>query len=78
MPGVSAFQIIFIIFTFAAAIPACVIQTSLFFFAKIKLKRVNPAGASGGQLELADYRTKHIKVTMVSGIVTVGFVVCML
>ena len=74
----SAFQIIYIIFTFAAAIPVCVIQARLFFFAKTKLQRVNPAGAFGVQLELADYRKKHIKVALVSGIVAVGFVVCML
>ena len=74
----SAFQIIYITFTFGAAIPVCVIQARLFFFAKTKLKQVNPAGAFGAQLELADYRKKHIKVAMVSGIVAIGFVVCML
>ena len=74
----SALQIIFIIFTFAAAIPVCVLQARLFFFAKTKLKRVNPAGAFGAQLELADSRKKQIKVALVSGIVAVGFVVCML
>ena len=74
----SAFQIIYIIITFAVAIPACIIQLRLFFFAKTKLKRFNPAGAFGAQLELADYRKKHIKVAFVSGIVAIGFVVCML
>ena len=78
MSGVSALQIIFTIFTFAAAIPACVIQTHLFFLTKTKLKRFNPAVAFGAQLELADYRSKHIKVALVSGIVAVGFVVCLL
>ena len=74
----SAFQIIYITFTFAAAIPICAIQARLFFFAKTKLKRVNPAGAFGAQLELADYRRKHFKVAFVSGIVALGFVMCML
>ena len=74
----SAFQIVYITFTFATAIPVCVIQVRLFFFAKTKLKRVNPAGAFGAQLELADYRKKHFKAAFVSGIVAVGFVVCML
>ena len=74
----SAFQIIYIIFIFATAIPVCAIQVRLFFFAKTKMKRVNPAGAFGAQLELADYRKKHFKVAFVSGIVAVGFVVCML
>ena len=78
MSGVSALQIIFIIFTFAAAIPVCIIQVRLFFFAKTKLKRVNPAGAFGAQLELADYRKKQLKVALVSGIVAIGYVVCML
>ena len=74
----SAFQIIYITFTFAATIPVCVIQARLFFFAKTKLKRVNPAQAFGAQLELADYRKKHIKVAFVSGIVALGFIVCIL
>ena len=74
----SALHVLFITFTFATAIPVCVIQARLFFFAKAKLKRVNPAGAFGAQLELADYRKKHFKVAFVSGIVAVGFVVCML
>ena len=51
----SAFHIIYTIFTFAAAIPVCIIQVRLFFFAKTKLKRVNPAGVFGAQLELTDY-----------------------
>ena len=74
----STVKVVYIIFTFAAAIPVCVIQLRLFFFAKTKLKRVNPAGAFGAQLELAHYRKKHIKVALVSGIVAIGFVVCML
>ena len=74
----SAGKVFYIIFTFAAAIAVCVIQLRLFFFAKTKLKRVNPTGAFGVQLELADYRKKHIKVALVSGIVAIGFVVCML
>ena len=78
MSGVSALQIIFIIFTFAAAIPVWVNQVLLFFFATTKSGRGNPAGAFGAQLELADYRKNQIKVALVSGIATVGFVVCML
>ena len=74
----SVFHIIYIIFTFAAAIPVCIIQVRLFFFAKTKLRRVNPAGAFGAQLELADYRKKQLKVALVSGIVAIGYVVCML
>ena len=74
----SALHIIFITFTFATAIPVCVIQVHLFFFAKTKLKGVNPAGAFGAQLELAHYRKKHFKVAFVSGIVPVEFVVCIL
>ena len=42
------------------------------------LKRVNPAGAFCAQLELADYRKKHIKVVLISGIVAIRFVFCML
>jgi len=45
---------------------------------KTNLKRINPAGAFRAQLELADYRKKHIKVVLVSGIFAIGFVVCML
>ena len=74
----SALHIIFITFTYATAIPVGVIQARLFFFAKTKLKQINPAGAFGPQLELADYRKKHFKVALVSGIVAFGFVVSML
>ena len=63
----SAGRVLYIIFTFAAAIPVCAIQLRL-LFAKTNLKRVNPAGAFGTQLELADYRKKQIKVALVSGI----------
>ena len=78
MSAVSTLQIICITFSFSAAIPVCVVQVCLFLFAKTKLKRVSPAGAFGAQLELSDYRKKHIKVLLVSDIVTVVFVVCML
>ena len=63
---------------FAVAIPDCVIRLRLFFSQKTKLKRVNHAGAFCAQLEFADYRKKHIKVVLISGIVAITFVFCML
>ena len=74
----SALHYIFITFTFAIAIPVCLIQARLFFFAKTKLKRFNPAGAFGAQLEGAHYRKEQIKVALVSDIVAVGAAVCIL
>ena len=64
----SAGRVFYIIFTLAAAILVCVIQLRLLFFAKTNLKSVNPAGSFGAQIELADYRKKHIKVALASGI----------
>ena len=62
---------------FAVAIPVCVIRLRLFFLQKTKLKRVNPEGALCTRLEFADYKKKHIKVVLISGIVAIRFIFCM-
>ena len=63
---------------FAVAIPDCVIRLRLFFLQKTKLKIVNPEGALCTRLEFADYKKKHIKVVLISGIVAIRFIFCML
>ena len=70
------FYIIYITFTILTLVVIIFVQIRLFLFSKTKISRVNPAGAFGAQLELADYRKKHIKVALVAGIVAIGFAFC--
>ena len=73
----SAVKIISVLFIFPTSLTVTIIQVRLYLFTRKKLKEVAPGRTFGVQLELADYRKKHVKVAAVAGIVALAFVFCM-
>ena len=73
----SIFQIISVVCIFPTSIILIIIQSKLYVFGRKKLGQISPSQAFGVQLELSDYRKKHMKVTFVAGIVAFAFVFCM-
>ena len=70
-------QYVYIIFIIPTSVAATVIQVRLFIFSWKKMSKVNPSGAFGEQLELADFRKRQFKVAFMAGIVAFAYVFCM-
>ena len=73
----SSMKITAVVFIFPTSLIVTIVQVRLYLFTRKKLKQVAPGQAFGVQLELADYRKKHVKVASVAGIVALVFVFCM-
>ena len=74
----SSVKITSVVFIFPTSLIVTILQSKLYLFSRKKLKEVAPRQAFGVQLELADYRKKHVKVAAVAGIVAFAFVFCMM
>ena len=76
IPNPSVFHYIYLVFDIPPLVVVTIIQVRLFIFSRKKINRINPAGAFGAALELADYRKKHLKVAFMASIVAFAFLIC--
>ena len=73
----SIVKICCVILILPTSIAVTLVQVRLYLFSMKKLRQVSPGTVHGVQLELADFRRKHIKIAIVAGTVSFAFVFCM-
>ena len=71
------FQRSTVLTVFPSATIIMVLQLRLLHFSRSKLATIKPGGASGNQAEMADFRKKQVKVTIVASIVAIAYITCM-